>query len=607
MIEKMTKYSFILHSLDKGSFLDKLEMLGIVDITRSAKPVDDTSFAMLYNTEELKKTISLLSRVDFSNDKDYELLKKEVNKAGNIGLNIQDINAEFAKLSDLNTLYRTAKKEYEDLQPWGTIEENVISELARNGCKIRYYKISKKAFSEDWNKLYPIIIIKEDSTNVFFVTLSGESDYKFPIEEYRLPEGNIDSKKEEIDSIEKQIIISKSRLLKFKSGIHILEERYEASLQKLDYYLAKESSEEAAENTISVFIGFAPKDKEDDLCKEFDKMDLYYIKEDAKFEDNPPIKLKSNRFTEMFSVLTDMYGRPAYNEFDPTPYIAIFFLLFFAICMGDAGYGLVLAILGLFLKFKGGERSNFGPLVITLGVATFFVGIVLHTFFGVDLSTASFVPDWSKKIMVTGKIAGYDAQMMLSLVIGILHICLAMIVKTIYATKNNGFLNSLSTWGWTLLIVGAVITGGLGLTQIVDTQIIKWIIIAIAVISGLGIFIFNDLHRNPFANIGAGLWETYNTATGLLGDVLSYLRLYALGLAGGMLGSAFNNLAGIVLGDGGYRWIFFIIILVTGHALNIAMAALGAFVHPLRLNFLEFFKNSGYSGEGRFYKPIKNK
>ena len=107
--------------------------------------------------------------------------------------------------------------------------------------------------------------------------------------------------------------------------------------------------------------------------------------------------------------------------------------------------------------------------------------------------------------------------------------------------------------------------------------------------------------------MGLGLWDTYNTATGLLGDVLSYLRLYALGLAGGMLGMAFNDMGKMVLGDGHnwYLWIPFILLVVVGHTLNIAMCALGAFVHPLRLNFLEFFKNSGYEAEGRNYNPLK--
>jgi V/A-type H+-transporting ATPase subunit I len=275
--------------------------------------------------------------------------------------------------------------------------------------------------------------------------------------------------------------------------------------------------------------------------------------------------------------------------------------------MGDAGYGLLLFIGGFLLK-KVDSLKDIAPLVTILGAGTFVVGIVMHTFFGVDISALPWIPSWLKSIMITGTIAGFEAQMVLALVIGIIHLCLAMVVKTIYATKNRGFLGSLGVWGWTLLIVGGVAVGALALFKILPQAATKWIIIALGVLSALGIFLFNDIHRSPLKNIGSGLWETYNTVTGLLGDVLSYLRLYALGLAGGMLGKAFNDIASMTLGDGGFGvgWIFFILILIVGHALNLAMCCLGAFVHPLRLNFLEFFKNSAYEGKGRVYRPIKN-
>ena len=157
--------------------------------------------------------------------------------------------------------------------------------------------------------------------------------------------------------------------------------------------------------------------------------------------------------------------------------------------------------------------------------------------------------------------------------------------------------------------MGGVIVGGISLTGVLSSTVTKWIIIAIGIISAIGIFLLSDIHRNPLKNIAPGLWETYNTATGLLGDVLSYLRLYALGLAGGMLGKAFNDIAAMTVGDGGFGvgWIAFALIFLVGHALNLAMCCLGAFVHPLRLNFLEFFKNSGYEGKGRMYRPITNK
>ena len=147
----------------------------------------------------------------------------------------------------------------------------------------------------------------------------------------------------------------------------------------------------------------------------------------------------------------------------------------------------------------------------------------------------------------------------------------------------------------------------LALLGVMDKEATKWAVIVLGIVSGLGIYIFNNPRRNPLINIGSGLWDTYNMATGIMGDVLSYIRLYALGLAGGMLGAAFNNLA-VMLKDGipvpGLDWIGFLLIIILGHALNLAMSCLGAFVHPLRLTFVEYFKNSGYEGRGKAYRPL---
>jgi V/A-type H+-transporting ATPase subunit I len=405
---------------------------------------------------------------------------------------------------------------------------------------------------------------------------------------------------------EAEIAAYESQLEALRTTLPSLEEKEAQLTEKLDTYLASASAELAADKALTVFEGFAPTSESERLAKDFDDLDCIWFSSEATVEDNPPIKLKNNKFVKQFEILTDMYGRPDYNEFDPTPYLSIFFLLFFAMCMGDAGYGLMLIIGGILLK-KVDSMKNLAPLVTILGIGTFIVGIVMHTFFGVDISTLPWIPSWLKSIMITGTIAGFEAQMVIALIVGIIHLCLAMIVKTVYATKNKGFLGSLGVWGWTLLIVGGVVIGTLAIFSLLPPAVTKWLVIALGIISALGIFLFNDIKRNPLKNIGSGLWETYNTVTGLLGDVLSYLRLYALGLAGGMLGKAFNDIATMTLGDGsfGIGWLSFAVILVIGHALNLAMCCLGAFVHPLRLNFLEFFKNSAYDGKGRAYQPIK--
>jgi V/A-type H+-transporting ATPase subunit I len=125
-------------------------------------------------------------------------------------------------------------------------------------------------------------------------------------------------------------------------------------------------------------------------------------------------------------------------------------------------------------------------------------------------------------------------------------------------------------------------------------------------LAGLLIFIFNTPKRNPLINIGAGLWNTYNMVTGILGDLLSYIRLFALGICGGVMGFVFNDLAMQLSGDiPVVSQIVMLIILLAGHSLNIFMSGLGAFVHPMRLTFVEFYKNAGFEGGGKKYKPFK--
>jgi V/A-type H+-transporting ATPase subunit I len=380
----------------------------------------------------------------------------------------------------------------------------------------------------------------------------------------------------------------------------------------MDRYLADSAAEGAAENHVAVFTGFAPSENDSALTEEFDKMGVLYLKSEAIEEDNPPIKLKNNWFTRQFEVFTSMYGMPVYSEFDPTPVVAPFYLLFFAMCLGDAGYGIALLLFGLMLNKGWVKISMFdglGSIISLLGAGTIVVGTVLGTFFGMSMYEATWIPEWLKSIMIVGDVeipglGNFNIQMLLAVGIGIFHICLAMIIKAVCFTKRFGFKNSLATWGWTLLIVGGVILAALGMGKLLPAQVIRWGVIIVGVLSALGIYIFNTPGRNPLMNIGAGLWDTYNMATGLLGDILSYIRLFALGLAGGMLGQAFNNLAGMVRGDSVVSLIPFVIILIFGHVLNLLMSSLGAFVHPMRLTFVEYFKNVGYEGRGAAYNPL---
>ena len=607
MVTKMTKYSFILLSEQTEGFLNSLQELGVVDISRSLKPIDEQSSGMLAEADRAKKALSILAACKAESEKDFKFDGCPVDAVLETQDRIAEISAEIA----------AAKKEIAVRQPWGSFRSEDIHKLESQGLKLRFYSCMKKKFDPSWAEIQPLEVISETESKLFFVTVSpAQEEYSFPLEAIPAPEGSVNEEEEKLALLQSKLEKEQQLLANLKSCSDEIRKAYNDSLSRLDLYFAEAATEKAVDNYLTVLTGFAPTSDDKRLCASFDSMDIYYSHEAATKEDNPPVKLKNNWFAKNFEVLTGMYGVPAYDEFDPTPVLGPFFMLFFAMCMGDAGYGILLMLIALVLRLKMKDSSlgKMHRLIAFLGGMTFVVGIFLGTFFGMSILEASWAPAWLKGLCIDGwfpdaKIAGFPVQMVLAVAIGVLHICLAMIIKTINFTKRFGFKKTVATWGWTTLIVGGLVVVSLGMTEVLSAEAFKWTIIALAVVSGLAIYVFNTPGRNPLLNIGSGLWDTYNMVTGLLGDVLSYIRLYALGLAGGMLGNAFNIMGTMILDIPvpGVNWVFCIIILIFGHVLNLAMSCLGAFVHPLRLTFVEYFKNSGYEGSGAKYNPLTKK
>ena len=587
MITQMKKYTFLVFHREYEAFLEQLREIGVVHITEKATGMADDAHLqeLLAKAEQTRKIIA-------QGAPDQLLTEK-----ANIEQRIAATQKEAARMAI-----------------WGEFSAERLEQLKAAGYTLRYFSCPKKLFQDTWG-----VVVAEEGTTVYFVQLTVNSeqltDLEVCQEQYLNAKSSADLLKD-VEGLNGLLVAENARIeLWAKENIPALEEELQDLQQQIDWKRVTLNTETECDGALKLLEGFCPIDQVLALQEMLKKQDVYYQEEDPTAEDKTPIKLRNNKFTQLFESLTGMYGWPNYGEFDPTPILAPFFLLFFAMCMGDCGYGILLMIIGLLISKKKLNIAMFeglGPIITVLGVGTTVVGFFLGTFMGIDLYAAEWVPQALKNVMIKGNLelagSSYDIQMVLALCIGVFHICLAMVVKAICYTKQFGFKENIATWGWTLLIVGGLIVAILGMT-VLPAEVFKWTLIAVAGVSALGIYIFNTPGRNPLINIGAGLWETYNMATGILGDVLSYIRLYALGLAGGMLGAAFNNLGLMIMGgstEGAtWQWLPFVLILVLGHVLNLAMSALGAFVHPLRLSFVEYFKNAGYEGKGTLYQPFK--
>jgi len=575
MITQMKKYTFLVFHRDYEPFLEQLRDLGVVHITQKAAGLiedDEQLQAALQHEDELRR-----------------LLKQ--------GAPDQLI----AERNEVNERIAAAQEAAKQAAVWGDFDAKRIAALKDAGYALHFYECASKDFQEEWG-----IKVNEAGGKTYFVALESIED----LNEIPVPEKSEAAWLQEVEHLNGLLAAANARIEAWQlANKERLEKELVEARQQIDWQKVNLSTDQLVEGALCLFEGFCPIDKEPELNAMLQEAQVYYEETDPQKEDATPIKLRNNKFTKLFEPLTGMYGWPNYNEFDPTPILGPFFLLFFAICMGDCGYGFLLMLLGWLIakdKVKIDMFKGLGPIIFVLGIGTAVVGFFLGTFFGIDLYNAEWVPDALKGVMIKGQVMGYDIQMVMAICIGIFHICLAMSIKAISYTIRDGFKATISTWGWLLLIVGSIATIILTMTFALPAEVTKWTLIGIGGLSALGIFIFNVPGRNPLINIGAGLWDTYQMATGILGDTLSYIRLYALGLAGGMLGGAFNNLAGMTLGDNPtWQYLPFVLILIIGHLLNLAMSALGAFVHPLRLSFVEYFKNAGYEGNGKIYQPFK--
>ena len=613
MITKMKKLALLVYHKEYAAFLESLREVGVVHIQeRGSGSVENP---------EMEQKLSAANRYSRIVKRLEMCAPDEISPAADPSAApsiIENVETLFAGIEQHRALQQVLDKDIATLQPWGDFDYSAVEKLAAAGYELKFFIASAKSYRSEWENDYNAIPVAEKQSRKYFVTLTPQGTaIDIDAEQAKLPTASLAALESELAAVNARIKETELELAKLAGeSLNTLKAAQELQKRDIEFTKVMLGGERVSGDKLVMLEGWVPEDSVAALKTMLDGSGAFYELRDARRGDNIPVKLKNNAFTRMYEVLTKMYGMPSGTDFDPTPIVAPFFSLFFAFCMGDAGYGLLMVLFGFLLKKKMGKNmAGMMNLVITLGIFTTVLGALLGTFFGMSLLEFTGIPQSIRDFIIAGDMeimgATYDKQMILALGIGIVHISIAMTVKAINNTVFFGFKESLSAWGWWLVVVGGVIVGTLSFLSVIPAGVSKWAFITIGGLGAVGIYLLNNLRRNVFANIGAGLWDTYNMASGLLGDILSYIRLFALGLAGGMLGATFNSLAMMVVeGREGFAavlaWVGFGLIILIGHTLNIAMSCLSAFVHPLRLTFVEYFKNAGYEGKGEEYKPFKN-
>ena len=607
MITKMKKLTFLVYHKEYEEFLNSLRELGVVHIVEKQQGAADNT--------ELQENIRLFNRLAAT----LKLLQNQKHEKNAViateggtatrGMQVLDevdaLQTEHGKLSQQLQSYA---KEKEVLEVWGNFEPTGIQKLKDAGYIIGFYSCSEGNYKEEWETEYNAMIVNRISSKVFFVTVTkAGQEVDLDVEQAKLPayslsrlEALYDTTKQAIEGNEKKLVaLSETDIPSLKAALKELQSQIEFSKVVL-------SSEQTAGDKLMLIEGWAPAYSKVEIEAYLNDAHVYYEITDPMPGDNVPIRLNNKGFFAWFEPICKLYMLPKYNELDLTPFFAPFFMVFFGLCLGDSGYGLFL-FLGatayrLLAKKVTPSMKSIISLIQVLSASTFFCGLLTGTFFGANIYDL----DWPIVQRLKHAVLMDNNDMFrLSLILGVIQILFGMVLKAVNQTIQFGFKYAIATIGWIILLVSTAVSALFASSELLSMGGTAYKVVLC--ISGAMIFLFNTPGKNIFMNIGLGLWDSYNMVTGLLGDVLSYVRLFALGLSGGILAGVFNSLAvgmspdNVIAGP-----IVMVLIFVIGHAINMFMNVLGAMVHPMRLTFVEFFKNSGYEGGGKEYKPFKN-
>lgn len=649
-IVPMQKINLFVHKEDKPKVLAYLQGKGVLHITNT--PIDAEGCLALDMDDEGRQIEIDVAQLDFAVNflSKYEAPKKGIQAkidgpaVDARASDIEEIVKTFEfkdvvnrcesveeQLVNLHNEEKALIAEREKLSPWIHLTSDLGAPRKTETVFSNFIILPLKdweAFKNELLNLSPLVVLECDNIYIGKVYAHVIADHSFAsdisamiaihkVEQVELPQSN-GTIEDALDRIEKRLKEIYDRQGQLKEASHELAKDLPKLRMIYDYMNWKSIQKQARKKFVAtdstiLISGWMPKNGIEKIREDVSSLTKSYelIEVDPDEGESAPVLLKHGRFLKPFRAVTDVYGLPLYHEADPTPYLAVFFIVYFGMCLTDAGYGLIMFITTWsvlrYLKIPKG-MENLVRLLMYGGIVTFIMGILFGGWFGLTPEQAPSFLTTVKDGSLVFRGQTFDALnnamqvLILSLVLGLAQTLFGVWLNFVHNFRNlnkkDAILDNLP-WAIILTFITLFIMVSAGLLPESMKGIITYLLygsVALIVLTqGRG-------KSNIIGKFFSGLLSLYNLV-GYMSDILSYSRLLALGLATAIIGMAVNTIAVLANGIPYVGIIFTIVILIIGHVFNLGINALGSFIHSGRLQFVEFF-GKFLEGGGAPFKPL---